>query len=249
MPARLSSSLTALSLGLCLAFSFAAPSTALAVTKGDVSKNTIAQVNPLLQGLKPSDVPGRVESLLTGGRNAEALALADAGLEQNSTNLKLRFMRTVALERLDRVDEAISELRRMTADFPEVPEPYNNLAVILAQKGELDEAEGYLKKVLSISPDFAIARKNLGDVYLTRALENYEVAAKAIKNNRELNTRLATLEKWFGHDEEAAALKARESEQKAATEEALKAKKAAEGERLNFSSEFDTATPHSTTLR
>lgn len=156
MPARLSSSLTALSLGLCLAFSFAAPSTALAVTKGDVSKNTIAQVNPLLQGLKPSDVPGRVESLLTGGRNAEALALADAGLEQNSTNLKLRFMRTVALERLDRVDEAISELRRMTADFPEVPEPYNNLAVILAQKGELDEAEGYLKKVLSISPDLSL---------------------------------------------------------------------------------------------
>ncbi len=158
---------------------------------------TVVQ-NPLLQGLNPSDIPVRVEDLLNEGKNAQALAIADAGLTQNANNLKLRFMRTVALERLERVDEAISELRRMTADFPEVPEPYNNLAVILAKRGALDEAEALLKKVLSISPNFAVARKNLGDVYLTKALDNFEAAAGGIHQNPEFTERLETLSRWFG---------------------------------------------------
>lgn len=227
---------------------------------GSAASSKPTDINPLLQGLNPSDVPLQVERFLDADRNAEALALADAGLAQNNSNLKLRFMRTVALERLNRMDEAIAELRRMVGDFPEVPEPYNNLAVILAQRGSLDEAEALLKKVLSISPDFAIARKNLGDVYLTRALENYEVAAKGIQHNKELTRRLAVLEGWFGKENPEAKTDATSTEMKAtgkaaddakaSDNQAKKADKAekteGENDSLSFTSEFDSATPHTT---
>lgn len=156
--------------------------------------------DPLLQGLKPSDIVPRVESLLEARQYSQALATADAGIAQNAQNLQLRFQRTVALQQLDREDDAIKELKSMIADFPEVPEPYNNLAVILAQRGELDEAERLLEKVISIAPTFAVARKNLGDVYLTRALNNYEAAASGIKFNHEFTERLHTLQTWFGHE-------------------------------------------------
>ncbi|MDY3115512.1 MAG: tetratricopeptide repeat protein [Sutterella sp.] len=153
----------------------------------------------LLRGLQTSTVPNKIETLLNQNQLNDALALADAGLRQNDKNLRIRFIRTVVLERLGREEEAIQELRRITGEFPEVPEPYNNLAVLLAKKGELNEAQTLLTKVLSIAPNFAIARKNLGDLYITKALNNYEEAAKTIKTNTQLNDRLATLRAW--HDE------------------------------------------------
>ena len=152
----------------------------------------------LLKGLQTSTVPNKIETLLAQNQLNDALALADAGLRQNDKNLRIRFIRTVVLERLGREDEATKELRRIIGEFPEVPEPYNNLAVLLAKKGELNESETLLNKVLSIAPNFAIARKNLGDLYVTKALNNYEEASKTIKTNTQLNERLDTLRKWHG---------------------------------------------------
>lgn len=152
----------------------------------------------LLRGLQTSTVPNKIETLLNQNQLNDALALADAGLRQNDKNLRIRFIRTVVLERLGREEEATKELRRIIGEFPEVPEPYNNLAVLLAKKGELNEAETLLNKVLTIAPNFAIARKNLGDLYITKALNNYEEAAKTIKTNNQLNDRLETLRTWYG---------------------------------------------------
>lgn len=192
-------------------------------------------LDPALQGLAPADVPTQVQRFLTQGRNAEALTLAEAGLRHNDKNLNLRFMRTVALQNLGRVDEAITDLRRMTGDFPEVPEPYNNLAVILAQRGEMDEAEGLLKRALQVSPQFATARKNLGDIYLTKAYNEYREAHEVIKNNAQLNERLEALGPWFAN-----AAQVEPTEEKSAT--SSKNENAAEAVRSELENSDSNAT-------
>ena len=80
----------------------------------------------------------------------------------------------------------------------EIPEPYNNLAVIEAGFGNLEEAQGLLKKALVINPKFSLAQKNLGDVYLALALECYEAAAPALESNADLQSRLRTLKRISG---------------------------------------------------
>ena len=102
-------------------------------------------------------------------------------------------MRAVALENLIRSEEAVRELKQLIIDYPEIPEPYNNLAVIEAGLGNLEEAVAHLKQALRINPDFALARKNLGDVYLALAREAYEQAVVKLPNNHVLERRLNTL--------------------------------------------------------
>ncbi len=137
----------------------------------------------------------RVEALLKQRRPAAALELADIGISRNSRNAQLYFLKSVALESLGRQEEAGRVLRSLIASYPEIPEPYNNLAVIEAGFGNLEEAAGLLRKALSINADFALAQKNLGDVYLALALEQYERAAPQLASNQTLQQRLKTLKR------------------------------------------------------
>ena len=164
-----------------------------------ISTASATPMEDLAKNLKPAEFSSRVERLLQEGHAADALELADLGLRDNTRNVRLRFARTVALERLGRSDEAASALRSMIAAYPEVPEPYNNLASIEAARGNYEEALDLLKQVLKINPDFALARKNLGDVYLAFALECYESAAPAFGENEKVQARLRALRRLTGH--------------------------------------------------
>lgn len=99
---------------------------------------------------------------------------------------------------MERTEEAAKVLRSLIADYPEIPEPYNNLAVIEAGLGNLEASVALLQKALVINPEFALARKNLGDVYLALAVENYQAAQPALPNNRVLAQRLRSLERILG---------------------------------------------------
>ena len=68
---------------------------------------------------------------------------------------------------------------RLTQDFPDLADPYNNLAVLHAAEGDLDEAQAALQQALRLQPDHAQAQENLGDVLLRLALRAYERAQKA----------------------------------------------------------------------
>ena len=72
------------------------------------------------------------------------------------------------------IDYTARNLPKLIAAYPEIPEPYNNLAVIEAGFGNLEEAVRLLNQALAINPEFATARKNLGDVFLALSIENYE---------------------------------------------------------------------------
>ena len=98
-----------------------------------------------------------------------------------------------------RTEEAAKALRSLIAEYPEIPEPYNNLAVIEAGMGSLEEAVKLLDRALLLNPNFATAQKNRGDVYLALALESYEAAAPSLSSNTELQQRLKTLRRLTAH--------------------------------------------------
>jgi len=79
------------------------------------------------------------------------------------------------------IDAAQKTLLELTQQFPELPEPYNNLAAIYAHKGQLEEAKEYLELALKVQPSFPTALENLGDVYTRLAARAYGRAVQLDK--------------------------------------------------------------------
>lgn len=152
---------------------------------------TMAQI---AERMHNNDFSPKVEELLRDGRQADAAELAEIGYQRNPSNVKLKFLRAVALDGLNRQEEAAVLLREITRSHPEIPEPYNNLAVIEAGFGNLEEAQRLLKKALQINPKFALAQKNLADIYLSLAREGYEKAAESFPANKTVAKRLKALD-------------------------------------------------------
>ncbi|HLS51094.1 MAG TPA: tetratricopeptide repeat protein, partial [Burkholderiaceae bacterium] len=70
---------------------------------------------------------------------------------------------------LGKHQEAIEVYRNMTINYPELPEPWNNLAAEYVQLGQLDMARDALEMALNAHPDYAPAHNNMGQVQLLLA--------------------------------------------------------------------------------
>ena len=131
----------------------------------------------------PTDIARRLESLLAANRASQALAeidkyqAAEAGKTSPGTDVQIMFLRARTLAALNRVAEAEDIYRQMTIRYPELPEPWNNLAAIYASRDDLDQARRALETAIMIFPDYGIAHANLGDVQLKLALRAYRRAA------------------------------------------------------------------------
>lgn len=132
-----------------------------------------------------------VRKLIAAGRSKQALAFADEQLVKNPRNAQMRFVRGVILSDMNDNDAARAVFQQLTEDFPELPEPYNNLAVLYAAGGQLDRARGALEMALLARPDYATAHENLGDVYLQLAADSYQRAATLQPTNRAVSNKLA----------------------------------------------------------
>jgi Flp pilus assembly protein TadD len=117
--------------------------------------------------------------LLKEGKPDLALEGIDKGLEISPRDAQLLFLRGVALADLKKTDSAILIFTTLTQEFPELPEPYNNLAVLYATEGDLDKAKGALEAAIKALPNYALAHENLGDLYLQLAARQFDRAAKA----------------------------------------------------------------------
>ena len=125
-----------------------------------------------------------VKKLIAAGRSKQALAFADDQLVKNPRNAQMRFVRGVILSDMNDNDAARAAFQQLTEDFPELPEPYNNLAVLYAAAGELDKARAALELALLARPDYATAHENMGDVYLQMASDAYQRASTLQPGNR-----------------------------------------------------------------
>ena len=133
----------------------------------------------------------QVQKLIAAGQLKPALARADASLAKNPRDAQMRFVRGVILSELKDTAGAREVFERMTEDFPELPEPYNNLAVIHASLGQLERARTLLEAALAIRPDYATAHENLGDVHLQLSVDAYQRAARLQPTNRSLASKLS----------------------------------------------------------
>lgn len=107
---------------------------------------------------------------------AVALTELDARIKSNPRDVQAKFKRATILARLGHDDDAIAAFTELTQQYPELPEPYNNLAALLAKQGRLDEARVALETATRANPSYALAFENLGDLYLRLADASYRRA-------------------------------------------------------------------------
>jgi Flp pilus assembly protein TadD len=145
----------------------------------------------------------RIACALKKGRRAAALKIADDFLAQHPRDAQVRFLRAVILGDLSRPDEASAVLESLIEDFPELAEPYNNLAVIRANQGDLATAEHYLQQSIAAAPTYVTARENLGDLYISLAAATYDGALRLAPENTVVRRKL-TLARELGNKLHAA---------------------------------------------
>ena len=118
-----------------------------------------------------------IERQYRAGEQRLALQRLDQGLAQRPGDASLRFLQAVLLAESGQAAQASQLLERMTQEFPDLPEPYNNLAVLQAAAGQLDQARSLLETALRLDPHYRTAHENLGDVFVRLAQRAYEAAA------------------------------------------------------------------------
>lgn len=123
-----------------------------------------------------SDSVEDVFALVSKGQYRQALTAVERVLEANPKDLNARFMRGVILSELNRPEEAIDAFKSLTAEQPDLPEPYNNLAALFAQQRRYLEARDALERAIRINPGYTTALENLGDLYLRLAGDIYAKA-------------------------------------------------------------------------
>ena len=135
--------------------------------------------------------------LVREGQYAQARSKVDAVLAGDAKNPQARFIRGVIETDEGDSDEAIATFQGLTEDYPELPEPHNNLAVIWAKQGSNDKARIELQAAPAINPDYAIAHENLGDVYSRLASAEFEHAVSLDKGNKSAQSKLKLVRELF----------------------------------------------------
>ncbi len=126
---------------------------------------------------QPVASAAEIERQYRGGEQQLALQRLDQALAQRPGDAPLRFLQAVLAAEAGKPAESQRLLERMTQEFPDLPEPYNNLAVLQAADGQLDRARGLLETALRLDPAYRVAHENLGDVFVRLALRAYEAAS------------------------------------------------------------------------
>jgi len=150
----------------------------------------------LLEALAPSadtslplsgtEINRRILQLIQSGQAHEALKAIERREQQLAkeqpigTDVELLFLKARAYGELEDQSAAMAIYQQMTELYPELPEPWNNLAVGYARQGNLAMAEEALNMALIAVPNDATALRNLGEIRLLRAQEAFD-QAKALQ--------------------------------------------------------------------
>lgn len=138
-----------------------------------------------------------VSQLVRAGKLSEALSKADQYLATKPRDPQMRFLKGVIQRDSGKTTDAISTFTRLTEDFPELPEPYNNLAVLYAGQSQFDKARTALEMAIRTNPSYATAHENLGDVYAKLASQAYNKALQLDSSNAGVPPKLALIRELF----------------------------------------------------
>ena len=132
------------------------------------------------------------------GNLTGALTRANAYLAKNPKDAQTRFLKGLILADQGKTNDAIAVFTNLTEDYPELPEPYNNLAVLYASQNKYAEAKNALEMAIRTHPSYATAHENLGDVYAKMASIAYDKALALDNKNTAAQTKLALIQDLIG---------------------------------------------------
>jgi tetratricopeptide (TPR) repeat protein len=155
-----------------------------------VSKIFCALALALVFAAAHADDYSDVNTLLRQGKADEALAKADTYIAGKPRDPQMRFLRGVILTEQGKTADAQAAFTALTQDFPELPEPYNNLAAIYASQSQFDQARAALEMAIKLNPGYATAQENLGDVYVRLAGQAYTKALQLDAGNKTVPPKL-----------------------------------------------------------
>lgn len=140
-----------------------------------------------------------VTKFMRAGQYTEALSRADAFLTKNPRDAQMRFLKGVILTEQNKSADAITVFTKLTEDFPGLPEPYNNLAVLYAASGQYEKARVALDSAIRTNPSYATAYENLGDVHAKLASQAYDKALQLDSANSAAKSKLTLVRSLVGN--------------------------------------------------
>lgn len=155
-----------------------------------------------------ADEADEVSKLIQNSQFEQAQARADAYLANRPNDAQMRFLKGLILTERNKTTEAITVFTKLTEDFPELPEPYNNLAVLYAGRGEYEKARESLEMAIRTHPSYATAHENLGDVYAKLASQSYDKALQLDGRNSTAQTKLSLVRNLIAGKPETVAVAA-----------------------------------------
>ncbi|MBX9903771.1 MAG: tetratricopeptide repeat protein [Burkholderiales bacterium] len=147
--------------------------------------------------LAQNDDLQEAQQLLKQGQTDRAMERVDQYLKTRPKDARGRFLRGILLTEQNKPADAIRVFTELTQDYPELPEPYNNLAVLYASQGQYDKARGSLEMAIRTHPSYATAHENLGDIYAKMASQAYDKALQLDKGNQAAQTKLNLIKDLF----------------------------------------------------
>lgn len=157
---------------------------------------------PLAQA--QADDYAEVNRLLRAGQFSEAMNKADQYLAGKPRDPQMRFLKGVIQTESGKQADAVATFQKLTEEFPELPEPYNNLAVLYAGQSQFDKARAALEMAIRTNPSYATAHENLGDVYAKLASQAYSKALQLDAGNAGVAPKLSLIRNLFAADSKGA---------------------------------------------
>lgn len=147
--------------------------------------------------LTHADALQEANQLFKQGKQSQALDKVDGVLSAQPKDAQARFLKGLILTEQGKNAEAIRIFTALTEDYPQLPEPYNNLAVLYARQGQYDKAKLTLEMAIRTHPSYATAHENLGDIYAKLASQAYDRALQLDRGNTAPQTKLAMIRDLF----------------------------------------------------
>ena len=144
-----------------------------------------------------SDEIQDINKLFKQGQHEQAMGRVNSYLAGKPKDAQARFLKGLILTEQGKAADAIRTFSELTEDYPELPEPYNNLAVLYASQGQYDKARIALEMAIRTHPSYATAHENLGDIYAKMASQAYDRALQLDRNNTSTQTKLALIGDLF----------------------------------------------------
>ena len=152
--------------------------------------------NPVVDGGQTKALL-QTRELIELGKYEEAESIIIMQLNEKPRDAQWRYLEALlkaemglSMKNRDILDTAVFLFERLSEEFPELPEPYNNLAVLYDKMGQEQKAINSFKLAILNNPAYTLAYENLADLYLFLARETYlEGISKGRKNNDRLEAK------------------------------------------------------------